>query len=230
MPVENGKLVVAGDLEMTFDSLPATVQKTIEFECFGCLLVLLCRGSELGSKQQKMVYADEHSAGKSVKIVPVDKAERNQFSLSNEELVELAKQALIIEKHYGHAMDIEWAKDGDSGKLFIVQARPETVKSRESQNVMERYILKEKGDVICEGRSIGQRIGAGGPRAPARRDHRGAAGPAARPRQPLAQEGGRGALATAYGRAWTRGAARTAKTCSSRAIRGRFTTRARTRR
>lgn len=115
----------------------------------------------LGSKQQKMVYADEHSAGKSVKIVPVDKAERNQFSLSNEELLELAKQALIIEKHYGHAMDIEWAKDGDSGKLFIVQARPETVKSRESQNVMERYILKEKGDVICEGRSIGQRIGAG---------------------------------------------------------------------
>lgn len=115
----------------------------------------------LGSKQQKMVYADEHSAGKSVKIVPVDKAERNQFSLSNEELIELAKQALIIEKHYGHAMDIEWAKDGDSGKLFIVQARPETVKSRESQNVMERYILKEKGDVICEGRSIGQRIGAG---------------------------------------------------------------------
>ena len=115
----------------------------------------------LGSKQQKMVYADEHSAGKSVKIVPVDKAERNQFSLSNEELFELAKQALIIEKHYGHAMDIEWAKDGDSNKLFIVQARPETVKSRESQNVMERYILKEKGDVICEGRSIGQRIGAG---------------------------------------------------------------------
>ena len=115
----------------------------------------------LGSKQQKMVYADAFSAGKSCKIVPVDKAERNQFSLSNEELVELAKQALIIEKHYGHAMDIEWAKDGDSGKLFIVQARPETVKSRESQNVMERYLLKEKGDVICEGRSIGQRIGAG---------------------------------------------------------------------
>ena len=76
-------------------------------------------------------------------------------------MVELAKQALIIEKHYGHAMDIEWAKDGDSNKLFIVQARPETVKSRESQNVMERYILKEKGDVICEGRSIGQRIGSG---------------------------------------------------------------------
>ncbi|WP_410472317.1 phosphoenolpyruvate synthase [Faucicola mancuniensis] len=115
----------------------------------------------LGSKQQKMVYADSFSAGKSVKVVPVDKEERNQFALSNAELTELAKQALIIEKHYGHAMDIEWAKDGDSNKLFIVQARPETVKSRENSNVMERYILKEKGEVICEGRSIGQRIGAG---------------------------------------------------------------------
>lgn len=115
----------------------------------------------LGSKQQKMIYGETGSAGKSVKIVPVDKAERSQFSLTNDELTELAKQALIIEKHYGHAMDIEWAKDGDSGKIFIVQARPETVKSREDHNVMERYILKEKGDVICEGRSIGQRIGAG---------------------------------------------------------------------
>lgn len=115
----------------------------------------------LGSKQEKMVYADSFSAGKSVKRMPVEKAERNQFSLTNEELTELAKQALIIEKHYGQAMDIEWAKDGDSGKLFIVQARPETVKSRENQNVMERYLLKEKGDVICEGRSIGQRIGSG---------------------------------------------------------------------
>ena len=85
----------------------------------------------LGSKQQKMVYTDSFSAGKSVKVVPVDKEERNQFALSNAELTELAKQALIIEKHYGHAMDIEWAKDGDSNKLFIVQARPETVKSRE---------------------------------------------------------------------------------------------------
>lgn len=115
----------------------------------------------LGSKQQKMVYADSFSAGKSVKVVPVDKEERQQFALSSDEMTELAKQALIIEKHYGHAMDIEWAKDGDSGKLFIVQARPETVKSRESSNVMERYLLKEKGEVICEGRSIGQRIGAG---------------------------------------------------------------------
>ncbi len=115
----------------------------------------------LGSKQQKMIYGEAGTTGKSTKIVPVEKAERNQFALTNEELHELAKQALIIEKHYGHAMDIEWAKDGDSGKLFIVQARPETVKSRENHNVMERYILKEKGDVICEGRSIGQRIGAG---------------------------------------------------------------------
>lgn len=115
----------------------------------------------LGSKQQKMVYADAFSAGKSVKIVPVEKTERSQFCLTNDELTNLANQALIIEKHYGHAMDIEWAKDGDNGKIYIVQARPETVKSRESSNVMERYLLKEKGDVICEGRSIGQRIGAG---------------------------------------------------------------------
>lgn len=115
----------------------------------------------LGSKQQKMVYADAFSAGKSVKIVPVEKVERNQFSLTNDELTELANQALIIENHYGHAMDIEWAKDGDNGKLYIVQARPETVKSREDYNLMERYLLKEKGEVICEGRSIGQRIGSG---------------------------------------------------------------------
>lgn len=115
----------------------------------------------LGSKHEKMVYAESGSAGKSTKIVAVEKAERQQFALSQDELHELAKQALIIEKHYGQAMDIEWAKDGDSGKLFIVQARPETVKSRENHNVMERYLLKEKSDVICQGRSIGQRIGAG---------------------------------------------------------------------
>src|SRR5690606_8911648 len=74
---------------------------------------------------------------------------------------ELAKQAMIIEQHYQRPMDIEWAKDGDDGKLYIVQARPETVKSRASANVMERYLLKEKGTVLVEGRAIGQRIGAG---------------------------------------------------------------------
>lgn len=68
---------------------------------------------------------------------------------------------MIIEQHYQRPMDIEWAKDGDDGKLYIVQARPETVKSRSSANVMERYLLKEKGTVLVEGRAIGQRIGAG---------------------------------------------------------------------
>ena len=85
-----------------------------------------------------------------------------QFSLSTEELNSLAKQAMTIEKHYGQAMDIEWAKDGDTNEIFIVQARPETVKSRQDSNVMERYVINTTGaKVLCEGRSIGQRIGAG---------------------------------------------------------------------
>ena len=115
----------------------------------------------LGSKAIKMVYGDEAKAGRSVKTVDVDLAERSRFCLSEEEVVNLAKQAVIIEQHYGRPMDIEWAKDGDDGKLYIVQARPETVKSRSSANVMERYLLKEKGTVLVEGRAIGQRIGAG---------------------------------------------------------------------
>ncbi|WP_407316175.1 phosphoenolpyruvate synthase [Pseudomonas sp. nanlin1] len=115
----------------------------------------------LGSKAIKMIYGDEAKAGRSVKVVDVDKAERARFCLSDGEVTELAKQALIIEKHYGRPMDIEWAKDGDDGQLYIVQARPETVKSRSNANVMERYLLKEKGTVLVEGRAIGQRIGAG---------------------------------------------------------------------
>lgn len=115
----------------------------------------------LGSKAIKMVYGEEAKAGKSVKVVDVDKADRARFALSDAEVIELAKQALIIEKHYERPMDIEWAKDGDDGKLYIVQARPETVKSRTSATVMERYLLKEKGKVLVEGRAIGQRIGAG---------------------------------------------------------------------
>ncbi|WP_294033134.1 phosphoenolpyruvate synthase [uncultured Moraxella sp.] len=116
----------------------------------------------LGSKQKKMVYGDEGSTTKSTKIVDVDKADRNQFALNTDELTRLAKQALIIEKHYGQPMDIEWAKDGDTGEIFIVQARPETVKSRQDKNHMERYIINSKGaKVLTEGRSIGQRVGNG---------------------------------------------------------------------
>ena len=108
-----------------------------------------------------MVYGEEASAGKSVKTVEVDQADRMRFCLSDEEVANLARQAMTIEKHYGRPMDIEWAKDGDDNQLYIVQARPETVKSRSSANVMERYLLKEKGKVLVEGRAIGQRIGAG---------------------------------------------------------------------
>ena len=115
----------------------------------------------LGSKAIKMIYGDEAKAGKSVKVIDVEAADRARFCLSDEEVSNLARQAMIIEKHYQCPMDIEWAKDGDDGKLYIVQARPETVKSRTSANVMERYLLKEKGTVLAEGRAIGQRIGAG---------------------------------------------------------------------
>ncbi|KAF5274659.1 hypothetical protein FQR65_LT16930 [Abscondita terminalis] len=115
----------------------------------------------LGSKHQKMIYGEEGAAGKSVVVVDVEKADRQQFALNDLELQELAKQALIIEEHYQAPMDIEWAKDGDDGQIYIVQARPETVKSRENVGTMERYLLKQKGTVLCEGRSIGQRIGSG---------------------------------------------------------------------
>jgi len=116
----------------------------------------------LGSKMIKMVYAAQNSdTDEWVETVEVPQAERQQFSISDTEVEALAKQALIIEQHYGRPMDIEWAKDGDDQQLYIVQARPETVKSRASSHTVNRYKLKEKGDVLCEGRSIGQRIGKG---------------------------------------------------------------------
>lgn len=115
----------------------------------------------LGSKAVKMVYANSEEVGKTVETIPVEKLHRQQLSITDEEVVELAKQAMIIEKHYQRPMDIEWAKDGDDGKLYIVQARPETVKSRASNTQMERFLLKETGTVIAEGRSIGHKIGSG---------------------------------------------------------------------
>ncbi|MFI4918616.1 MAG: phosphoenolpyruvate synthase [Legionellales bacterium] len=111
----------------------------------------------IGTKALKMVYCDD--AG--VKIVDVDVPQRLVFSLNAEEVEQLARQALIIEKHYGRSMDIEWAKDGLDGRLYILQARPETVKSRENKQVLERYTLQQQGKVLTEGRSIGQRIGQG---------------------------------------------------------------------
>ncbi|CAH1541953.1 phosphoenolpyruvate synthetase [Vibrio jasicida] len=114
-----------------------------------------------GSKQIKMIYSDRQEIGKQVEIIDTLVEERNAFSLNDEEIKELAKQAMIIEKHYKRPMDIEWAKDGIDGKLYIVQARPETVCSQSEQNVIERYELSNKADVLVEGRAIGQRIGKG---------------------------------------------------------------------
>ena len=115
----------------------------------------------LGAKALKMVYGTEAVAGKSVVTQKVDRELRRLFSINDAEVTELAKQAMIIEKHYKCPMDIEWAKDADDGKMYIVQARPETVKSRTKKNVMERYLLKETGKVLVEGRSVGHRIGKG---------------------------------------------------------------------
>jgi pyruvate,water dikinase len=114
----------------------------------------------LGSKAIKMVYSQDESDAL-VETVKVEKALRSKFSLTDEELNELTRQALIIEKHYQRPMDIEWAKDGDDGLLYIVQARPETVKSRSSATILERYLMKETGKILVEGRSIGQKIGSG---------------------------------------------------------------------
>ncbi|KAF6669220.1 MULTISPECIES: phosphoenolpyruvate synthase [Pantoea] len=113
----------------------------------------------MGSKKVRMVYADSQAHGEQVRIEDVPEAERDRFCLNDEEVQALAKQAVLIEQHYQRPMDIEWAKDGHTGKLFIVQARPETVRS--NGQVMERYTLQAQGSVVVEGRAIGHRIGAG---------------------------------------------------------------------
>ncbi|MBP1472811.1 phosphoenolpyruvate synthase [Frateuria sp. MAH-13] len=113
----------------------------------------------LGAKQQRMVYSDK--PGERVRIEDTPTELRNKFCISDEDVQELAKQALVIEQHYGRPMDIEWAKDGNTGKLYIVQARPETVKSRAHATQLERFQLNEKGKVLAEGRAIGQKIGSG---------------------------------------------------------------------
>ncbi len=113
----------------------------------------------LGAKAIKMIYAEE--AGSTVATVDVDQADRRRFCLTDDEVEELGRQAVTIEKHYGRPMDIEWGRDGGDGKLYILQARPETVRSRASSQVVERYQLKQNGTVVCSGRSIGHRIGSG---------------------------------------------------------------------
>ena len=115
----------------------------------------------LGSKMMKMIYDDDSTIGRTIKTVDVEEAERITYCLNDEQLAELAKQAMIIEEHYQAPMDIEWALDGQDGELYIVQARPETVKSRADSNIIERYTLESSSKVLCEGRAIGGRIGAG---------------------------------------------------------------------
>ncbi len=115
----------------------------------------------LGSKLIQMTYSDSTEHGKQVEVEDMDPELSRQFSISDDDVMELAKQAVTIEQHYKRPMDIEWAKDGLNGKLYIVQARPETVKSRENKNVIENYRLKQQGETLVEGRAIGHKIGAG---------------------------------------------------------------------
>ena len=114
----------------------------------------------LGSKLQKMVFGKSDKAGKSTRVVDVPEAEQNRFSLSDAEAIELARYAMAIERHYGRPMDIEWAKDGADGRIYVLQARPETVKSR-TRDVEERYALKGSSRVLTSGRAIGHKIGSG---------------------------------------------------------------------
>jgi len=113
----------------------------------------------LGSKAIRMVYSDV--PGERVRNEDTPTNLRNRFAIDDADVEELARQALKIEEHYGRPMDIEWAKDGNSGRIYIVQARPETVKSRTRATQIERYNLSERGPVLCEGRAIGQKIGSG---------------------------------------------------------------------
>jgi pyruvate, water dikinase len=119
----------------------------------------------LGGKATKMVYTDDASVGRTTEFVPVDEADQIRLSLTDSEVTELARHALKIEEHYGRPMDIEWGRDGVDGKLYILQARPETVKSRTSGSTLQRFRMDEGGPVVAEGRAIGQKIGSGAVRA-----------------------------------------------------------------
>ncbi len=114
----------------------------------------------LGEKAIKMVY-DETEGGRGVRTIDVAEADRQRFSISDDDAHALTRMAIAIERHYGRPMDIEWAKDGGSGELFILQARPETVKSRVDRRVLERFQLKARSRELVSGRSIGQRVGVG---------------------------------------------------------------------
>lgn len=119
-------------------------------------------GRRIGSKLIKMEFDPERPEGRAVRTVDVPVSERNRYSLTDDEVNELARYAVIIEQHYKRPMDIEWGRDGVDGKIYILQARPETVKSQQGVNdVQQRYRLKATGQVLITGRAIGQKIGAG---------------------------------------------------------------------
>ncbi len=123
-------------------------------------------GKRVGTKEIKMVYDSDPGAEEPVKNVETTPEERGRYVLNDDEILQLARWACIIEDHYGRGMDIEWAKDGDgvkvgTGKLFIVQARPETVHSQDAKNVMETYVLKETGKILATGQAVGAKIGQG---------------------------------------------------------------------
>jgi pyruvate,water dikinase len=115
----------------------------------------------LGEKAIKMIYGRDPNATNPVETVPVPEVDRAQFALTDDEVEALARQAVIIENHYERPMDIEWGKDGQDGGLYILQARPETVKSRTNHQILQRYHLPARSQVLVVGRSIGQRIGSG---------------------------------------------------------------------
>ncbi len=115
----------------------------------------------VGSKATRMTFANTRQAGKSTVTAPVSEEERNRFSITDAEAEELARYAVVIEKHYGRPMDIEWGRDGVDGKLYILQARPETVKSRDDANMLRRFRLKSTSTVLASGRAIGQKVGQG---------------------------------------------------------------------
>ncbi len=115
----------------------------------------------LGSKLIKMEFDPSSQSGRTVRTVDVPEAERHRFSLADDDVLELARYAVIIEKHYGRPMDIEWGRDGDDGKIYILQARPETVKSQGHGETQQRFKLKGTGSVLATGRAIGQKIGVG---------------------------------------------------------------------
>ena len=114
----------------------------------------------LGSKAIKMVYSDDSRPGKTVATVDVEESESLRFSLTDDDVIALARMAVTLEEHYGRPMDIEWGKDGNDGRLYILQARPETVQSRSGRSI-QRFMLKSRSAVLSKGRSIGRKIGAG---------------------------------------------------------------------